>query len=383
MRRIAIAAATVLLVAGCTSGGGAASSTVAPAGTPTPPASSPAPTADSFAGLPYRLDLPAGWIALGSPDYETAVDSAPAVADWLDRLDLVGVYAFRAYEPLAGAAGMRIAVNPQSPWRAESPVLLDEGQVAALPGVTGRPVGDMVGIGQDGKATRFSWTEAIDWGGGAPAARSVAGYYVMAGAHNPVYVVVSWPAETDRLAEAEALLASFVVFEDPVMSPPPGVSMPPSPTPFDKLASPPPAQVTPAPHGATALEALLPDEAGGAALAKSSWTGVDRGMTDSDPLLAPFGKHPADYQAASATPSEPPLFAIGVQRVDGVAGKALLAVVLKQMPDAKVSDVTVAGKDVAYVEYGAWPVWYYATGDMVFMVAGLPDTVAAVLATLP
>jgi hypothetical protein len=361
-----------LLVAACASPGGQASGS--------PPA---APLArDAFAGLTYRLDLPAGWIVRGSSAYDATLDSAPDVARWLDLLDLNGADAFRAYEPLPGAAGMRLAINPQSPWRSAQPLLLDAGRIAALPGVTGEPNGEMVGIGQAAKATRFRWTETLDWGSSTPSPRAVVGYDVMS-EFEPVDVFFSYPAGTDRLAEVEALMATFVVTGNPVVSLPPGVTMPPSPTPYDKWASTAPTSPTPAPHADAALEALLPDSVDGIALAKLSQTGEQRGMTDADPLLAAFGKHPADLVIASATPSKPPLFGIGVERLRGVPADQLLAVVLKQMPDAKVTRTSLGGRQVTYVEYGAWPVWYYATGDLLFSVAGQQETVAAALGMLP
>jgi hypothetical protein len=240
-RRRATALLVALLVAACTSGGGPSPGSQS---TSPPPAAS-----DPFTGLPYRLDLPADWIVLGSPAYDATLDSVPDVAGWLDLVDLRGSNAFRAYEPLPRAGGLRIAINPRSPWRSEEPLFHDEGLVAALPGVTGAPVGDMVGVGEAAKAVRFRWAETLDWGSGAPSARTVVGYEVM-GEFEPVIVVFSYPAETDRLAEVEALMATLDVLANPVMSLPPGVTMPPSPTPFDKLASaeptPPFATATPA-----------------------------------------------------------------------------------------------------------------------------------------
>lgn len=215
-------------------------------GSPTPgsPAASRTPEAgDTFAGLPYRLDVPAGWIVLGSPAYDASLDEGADVARWLDALDLEGPEAFRAYEPETGAAGLRVAINPPSPWRADEQVLFDEGAVAALPGVTGTPVGDMVGVGEAAKATRFRWTETLDWGRGSPSARTCVGYAVM-GEFGQVNVVYSYPTETDRLAEVEALMATFEELATPVVSLPPGITMAPSPSPYDKYASPEPTSPT-------------------------------------------------------------------------------------------------------------------------------------------
>ncbi len=76
------------------------------------------------------------------------------------------------------------------------------------------------------------------------------------GEFDPVNVVFSWPAETDRLAEVETLMATFKVTGNPVVSLPPGATPAPSPTPYDKYGSPEPVATH---HEDTALEALLPD----------------------------------------------------------------------------------------------------------------------------
>jgi hypothetical protein len=218
---------TATLVAACTSGATPSPGSPTASGTPA--------TSDAFAGLPYRLDLPAGWIVLGDSAYDASLDSGADVASWLDALDLQGSHAFRAYEPQAAAGGLRVALNPASPWRSES-VLDDGGLVAALPGVTGTPDGDLVAVGAAAKATRFRWTETLDWGSGSPSARTVVGYGVM-GEFGLVHVIFSYPAETDRLAEVEAMMATFEELAAPAVSLPPGVTMPPSPSPYDKYSS--------------------------------------------------------------------------------------------------------------------------------------------------
>jgi len=368
--RLGVIGPIILVVAACT--GGAPSPTLAPGA----PSSQPA---DAFADLTYRLDLPADWIVLGSSSYDVTLDGVPDVANWLNQLDLVGPNALRAYEPLPGAAGLRIAINPPSPWRSALPVLRDAGLVATLPGVTGEPIGDMVGIGVAAKGTRFRWTQTLDWGSGTPSARTCVGYEVM-GEFDPVNVVFSYPAETDRLADVEALMASFEVLGNPVASLPPGVTMPPSPTPYDKYGSPAPMATF---HGDPALEALLPDSVDGVALTKESRTGVQMGLTDNDPFLAPFGKHPADLASASAVATQPPMLMVNVVRLRGVAADRLLAAALESVPGDAVSHVSLGGRQVTYVTYGAWPVWYYATGELLYGVAGLEETAAKVLAGLP
>lgn len=367
---------TGLLVASLVTSCAPAGRSVAPSRSPSP---SPSPAGDVFAGLPYRLDLPADWVVLGSPDYLEALDAGGDVAAWLTALDLVGPNAIRAYEPLPAAAGLRLAVNPATPWRSSPPVLRDAGLVEALPGVTGEPIGELVPVGPVQKAGRFRWTQTLDWGSGAPSARSCVGYEVL-GEFEPVYVVFSYPDGSERLADVEALMTTFEVLASPVWSLPPGVTMPPSPTPFDKTASEEPA---PTFHGDPALEALLPDSVDGVALTKQSQTGEQMGMSASDPILAAFGKEPADLSRASAIPSHPPLLLVGVQRLRGIPADELLAAVLDAMSGATVTETTLGGHRVTYVEAGAWPVWYYASGELLYGVAGMEETVATVLTTLP
>jgi hypothetical protein len=371
---VAILVAAVL--AACGAGGGAT-----PAGTSTPPASMSAPTGP-FAGRTYQLDLPADWVVLGSPDYDESIDATPDVAAWLDALDLAGANAFRAYEPVAAADGLRLAINPASPWRPADEHPLRGGVPEKLVGVTDEPIGEMVPLGTAGKGTRFRWTQEIDWGSGTPSARSVAGYEVFS-EFDPVYVVFSWPAGTDRLAEIKALMASFEVLGTAVASLPPDVTMPPSPTPFDKLNPPTEPPATAAPHDAPDLEALLPDRVGEVALTKRSQTGVAMGLTAADPILAPFGKQPSDFSTATAEPSRPPLLSVGVLRLSGVPAEDLVEAILAQVPADEVTQTSLGGRPATYVAHGAWPVWYVPAGELLYAIVGTELQAAEIVAGLP
>lgn len=172
----------------------------------------------------------------------------------------------------------------------------------------------------------------------------------------------------------------------PVASLAPRVTLAPTPTPNDKRASVAPVSPTPASNGDPALEALLPDSVDGRVLTKTSTTGTQMGMTDADPILAAFGKHPSDLAGATATanPSaNQPMLIIGIERLRGVQADQLLAATLKFMPDAKVSLTSLGGRQVTYVMYGAWPFWYYATGELLYQVVGSEEDAAKVLAGLP
>ena len=222
-RLIGAIVATSLVVAACSSGVPAASTTEAPTeAAPTSPGVS-----DPFAGLSYRMDVPADWVVLGTPAYDEAIDAAPDVAASLKGLDLEGQNAFRAYEPLPGAAGIRLAIRPLQAWN-PSP-LQEEGAVAALPGVTGKVSSDVLATGPDWKAFGYRWTQEMDWGDGSPSPRTCVGYFVMV--ENPVNVVFCYPVGTDRHAEVDAMVATFRVLGNPVFSLPPGATPTPSPTP--------------------------------------------------------------------------------------------------------------------------------------------------------
>ena len=135
------------------------------------------------------------------------------------------------------------------------------------------------------------------------------------------------------------------------------------------------------------MEELLPDTLGGRPVTKESRTGVDAGMTDDDPVLKAFDKHPADLGNASGSimpTQDQPAAILTVVRLRGVTGEQLLAYRLKEMPDAKVSRVSLGGHEVTYVEYGAWPSWMYATGDLLYGI-GLAgeETAAEFFAALP
>lgn len=368
-------------------GGCASVQSPSPSATPSAaPSGAAASESDLFADLTYRLDLPADWIVLGSSSYDAGLDAAPDVAGWLRQLDLSGPNSFRAYEPLPGAAGLRLAIKPSTTWNSATPGPLQDGSaLAALSGVAAGPVGDLVPVGANAKASRFRWTQTLDWGNGSPSTRNCVGYVVMS-EFDQVNVVFTYPAKTDRLAEVEAMMDTFVVLGNPVVSLPPGVTPAPTPTPFDKWASVAPTSSTTANHGDPSLEALLPDSIDGRTLTKESRTGEQMGMTDANSILATFGKHPSDLASATATAmptANQAMLMIGVERLRGVPADQLLVATLKLMPDAKVSLTSRGGHQVTYVMYGAWPVWYYATGDLLYGVVGAEEDVAKVLAVLP
>lgn len=176
--------------------------------------------ADPFAQEPYHLDLPTDWMVLGEPGYDTSIDATGDMPGWLEALGLVGPNDFRAYEPVGGAGGLRLAINPTDGLSAVPDVLNGSGQVAALlPGVSGQPTADIVAYANPAQRfERVQWTETVDWGSGSAAPRSCVAY-VSEGEFNPVVVVFSFPAATDRLADVEALMTSFEVTGNALTSP--------------------------------------------------------------------------------------------------------------------------------------------------------------------
>ncbi len=359
-----------LLLVGCGSGGaspgGGTPSTIT---SPTGPLPSPV---DPFAELTYRLDLPAGWIVMGTPEYLVALDAGTDVADWLAALGLQGPDAFRAYEPMPDAGGLRVAMNQNgSTWDSSGP-LQDATLLAGLPGVSGPPVGELVPVGSQYKASRFQWTQRLDWGDGQVSARQCVSYVVM-GEYTPVSVVFTYPAGADRLADIEALMATMAVTGEPAGSSPAG------PTPYDKNASTAPQET---PHEALDLEELLPDTVGTVHFWKMSTVGV--GDEPGDPVFGQFGKTPADFASAMAQSDTPPLFIIGVLRLSGVPGSELLTANLREVPADEIEPRTVAGRAVTYVAQGAWPVWYWTEGELVFAVAAIDEgQVLAAMEAMP
>jgi hypothetical protein len=191
------------------------------------------------------------------------------------------------------------------------------------------------------------------------------------------------PGATAPAATAPAATAPAGT-EPSIASAAPGATSTPSPTTSDNAGSPGPAATF---HSDLDLEALLPDTFDGRPVSKESRTGIDMGATDANPILSKFGKHPADLAAANGSTgstvnqSGP---SIGVQRLRGIPAGDVLAAQLEQIPNAKVSTVSLAGHDVTYVEYGAWPVWYYPTGELLYAI-GFSDEATATrfLAALP
>jgi hypothetical protein len=355
-----LGALAVLLLAACTS---------------SPPSATPARNVEPFAGRVYRLDLPADWVVLGSPVYDQAIDASPAVADWLERLDLLGPNAFRAYEPKPAAGGVRLAVNTVSPWRLyDGAIFRDQRNIEGLPGVSPGSVTSVWVATDQGKGFGYQWIEDLDWGSGTASTRACIGWEIST-EFDPVIVVFSYPTGTSPAVDIEGLMASFRVTGNPAWSLPPNVTMPPSPTPYDKEPS------TPGPmptfHAVPDLEALLPDSFEGRPLSRLSQTGEQSGMTPDNPLLASFGKRPADYTSAQAMPDSAPLLLIGVFRLEGISGPQLLAAMLKTVPGAQVSTASLAGRQVTYVRSGAWPVWYWPTGELVYGVAATSEDEAA------
>jgi hypothetical protein len=87
--------------------------------------------------------------------------------------------------------------------------------------------------------------------------------------------------------------------------------------------------------------------------------------------------------SASATLSSPGLF-IGVERLRGVPADQLLASMIEALPSGvTASHTSLGGHQVTYAASGWTPFWYYATGELLYALAGAEQDVAKALATLP
>jgi len=135
------------------------------------------------------------------------------------------------------------------------------------------------------------------------------------------------------------------------------------------------------------LEALLPSEAGGLKLQKSSFDGstlggaalgIDTGSLK--PILDKYGKSISDVRVAIATTTDAP-------SASGSAGAMVIALQIKGVPaeqllgvtgmdTANLTKTTVAGKDVYSAGAGGISVIVYPKDDIVFEVLLASDTVA-------
>lgn len=160
----------------------------------------------------------------------------------------------------------------------------------------------------------------------------------------------------------------------------------------------PAAGVTPAPAGSEGaafsfampsftsdpeLEALLPDEIGGAATEKLSMSGTDLigegSGQDLAVILTQFGKQPSDLSAGLAGAAGIDIIAY---RVQGIDANALFQAFLQLIgnEDNVVSDANLGGKSIKKIVTIEGDTSYvYASGDVLFIVEAIDEAAPALL----
>lgn len=146
------------------------------------------------------------------------------------------------------------------------------------------------------------------------------------------------------------------------------------------------------------LEGRLPNSINGVTLTKLSFKGVDFLTGDSDAakdlngVLTGLGKTPADLSIAVATdPTDQLDVSVGAFRIAGADAAAVMNIfktsIAKETPNAKVSDVSIGGKNVVELDNpdtSSGPTYFYPTGDTVFFAQTTdPALAAAAVATFP
>jgi len=134
------------------------------------------------------------------------------------------------------------------------------------------------------------------------------------------------------------------------------------------------------------LEALLPDQIGGATTTKLSMAGDSflmaggAGSAGFTAILSQFGKSPSDLSVAAGSTTDIQLFAF---RVKGVDANQLFQAFVQKIGSAQgdvVSDATVGGKSVKKSVSVAGDVTYvYASGDVLFTLDADADVAPALV----
>jgi hypothetical protein len=179
-----------------------------------------------------------------------------------------------------------------------------------------------------------------------------------------------------------------------------GGAAPASPSPTPSAASLPSAAAASAsiaglPHDDPGLEARLPREVDGQALAIFSVGPISvAGNPGADPvkdLAKEIGDGTGDFGLAFANNPLAPTYNIFALRVPGAEPAELVTrygeLTVADTTGAKAESVTIGGKETLHVTAPSNPigdVWIYATGDTLFGVqAGSPERATALLALLP
>lgn len=124
------------------------------------------------------------------------------------------------------------------------------------------------------------------------------------------------------------------------------------------------------------LEAMLPDQLGGATVRKQSVTGATflatgmAGVAALRQLLEDLGKSPDDLSVGFGTTTAVTIIAY---RIDGIPAEELFAgfeEALASAPSATLTDQTVGGRNVKVVTSPTETTYVYFGGDVVFIIGG-------------
>jgi len=208
----------VLLLCGCNAGGN--SGTVSGSGgssDSTLQSHTPTPSIDPFAGLPYRMTLPEGWVGGGAATFGTVDELAksnPALVDKIRSMSPPTQDNFVAFDKdPSSIAGLSVNTL-QRPDGYSDLEILDAAEsqnvsgIKDLPGIVVQPVADRVSL-PIGPAVRIRWTIQIKDASGAAANQASTGYEFASATTVYTIVFVFAPDDSKAAMIIESVMASF------------------------------------------------------------------------------------------------------------------------------------------------------------------------------
>jgi hypothetical protein len=220
MQRFAAAAVfvtAVVLLGGCSAGGSQTAS-----GSAVSPGSAlhsltPTASVDPFAGLPYRLTLPVGWVGGGAATFGTVDELAksnPALVEKIRSISPPTQNDFVAFdEDPNSIAGLSVNTLPRPDGYSDAEILdAAESQnvsgIKDLPGIVIQPVADRVSL-LIGQAVHIRWTIQIKDASGAAVDQASTGYEFATATTVYTIVFVFAPDDSKAATIIESVMASF------------------------------------------------------------------------------------------------------------------------------------------------------------------------------